>query len=74
MDKRTVSSAHERIDILEKDLIAMQTAIKLQFRDLFSRVKSLLKYPIRLDNHQAKVLTDKYSWNVLKEKYLEWFV
>ena len=41
MDKRTVSSAHERIDILEKDLIAMQTAIKLQFRDLFSRVKRL---------------------------------
>tara|TARA_R110000803_G_scaffold15013_1_gene41714 strand:+ start:444 stop:635 length:192 start_codon:yes stop_codon:yes gene_type:complete len=41
MNNRTAASAHERIDILEKDLIAMQTAIKLQFRDLFSRVKRL---------------------------------
>ncbi len=41
MNNRTAAAAHERIDILEKDLIAMQTAIKLQFRDLFSRVKRL---------------------------------
>ena len=41
MDKRTVASAHERIDILEKDSIAMQTSIKLQFRELFSRVKRM---------------------------------
>ncbi len=41
MNNRTAAAAHERIDVLEKDLIAMQTAIKLQFRDLFSRVKRL---------------------------------
>jgi hypothetical protein len=41
---------------------------------LFDRVKSLLNYPARLDYNKAKVLTDNYSWNALKEKYLEWFV
>ena len=31
MDKRTVSSAHKRIDGLEKEVIAMQTEMKIQF-------------------------------------------
>ena len=41
MDKRTVASAHERIDGLEKEVISMQTEMKIQFRDLFGRVKRL---------------------------------
>jgi len=41
MDKRTVSSAHERIDGLEKDIVAMKTEMDIQFRDLFNRVKRL---------------------------------
>lgn len=41
MDKRTVSSAHERIDSLEKELIAIKTEVKIQFKDLFGRVKRI---------------------------------
>jgi|TARA_B110000285_G_scaffold202535_1_gene237930 uncharacterized protein YqgV (UPF0045/DUF77 family) len=41
MDKRTVSSAHKRIDGLEKEVIAMQTEMKIQFKDLFGRVKRM---------------------------------
>ena len=41
MDKRTVASAHERIDIMEKQLVALQTTVDLQMRDLFNRVKRL---------------------------------
>ena len=41
MDKRTVQSAHARIDNLEKDVIAIKTEVKIQFKDLFGRVKRL---------------------------------
>jgi len=41
MDKRTVSSAHERIDTIEKQIVAMKTEMDIQFRDLFNRVKRL---------------------------------
>ena len=41
MDKRTVASAHERIDGLEKQLVALQTTVDIQMRDLFNRVKRL---------------------------------
>ena len=41
MDKRTVSSAHERIDGLEKELVAIKTEVKIQFKDLFGRVKRM---------------------------------
>jgi uncharacterized iron-regulated protein len=41
MDKRTVSSAHDRIDTLEKQIVAMKTEMDIQFRDLFNRVKRL---------------------------------
>lgn len=41
MGPRTASSAHERIDGLEKDIIAIQTQNKIQFRDLFGRVKRM---------------------------------
>ena len=40
-DKRTVASAHARIDTIEKQLIKLQTTVDLQFRDLFNRVKRL---------------------------------
>jgi len=41
MDKRTVASAHERIDGLEKEVIAIQTEARIQFKDLFIRVKRM---------------------------------
>ena len=41
MDKRTVSTAHERIDGLEKEVIAIKTEVKIQFKDLFGRVKRM---------------------------------
>ena len=41
MDKRTVSSAHERIDGLEKEIIEIKTEVKIQFKDLFGRVKRM---------------------------------
>lgn len=41
MDKRTVASAHDRIDQIEKQLVAMKTEMDIQFRDLFNRVKRL---------------------------------
>ena len=41
MTKQTVASAHNRIDAVEKQLIAMKTEMDLQFKDLFNRVKRL---------------------------------
>ena len=40
-NRSTVASAHERIDGLEKEVIAIKTEVKIQFKDLFSRVKRL---------------------------------
>jgi hypothetical protein len=39
MTKRTIASAHDRIDGLEKEVIAIKTEVKIQFKDLFGRVK-----------------------------------
>ena len=41
MDKRTVASAHSRIDGLEKEVIAIKTEVKIQFKNLFGRVKRM---------------------------------
>ena len=43
MDKRTrtIASAHDRIDTLEKEIVAIKTEVKIQFKDLFGRVKRL---------------------------------
>jgi|TARA_R110000822_G_scaffold108078_1_gene237466 hypothetical protein len=41
MDKRTVESAHDRIDFLEKEMIAIKTEVRIQFKDLFNRVRRL---------------------------------
>lgn len=41
MDKRTVQAAHARIDNLEKEVVMIKTEVKIQFKDLFGRVKRL---------------------------------
>jgi|TARA_R110000824_G_scaffold75258_2_gene191067 hypothetical protein len=41
MSKRTVESAHSRLDGLEKDMIALQTEVKIQFKEVFLRIKRL---------------------------------
>jgi hypothetical protein len=39
--KQTVQSAHQRIDGLEKEVVEIKTETRLQFKDLFNRVKRL---------------------------------
>ena len=41
MDKRTVSSAHERIDEMQLQIVELRTEAKIQFKDIFNRVKRL---------------------------------
>ena len=43
MDKRTrtLSMAHSRIDQVEKDVVEIKTEIKIQFKDLYNRIKRL---------------------------------
>ena len=41
MTKQTVVSAHQRIDKIEKQIIAMKTEMDIQFKDLFNRVKRI---------------------------------
>ena len=41
MDKRTVSSAHQRIDEMQLQIVELRTEAKVNFRDLFNRVKRL---------------------------------
>ena len=41
MDKRTVSSAHERIDDMQIQVAEIRTEVKIQFREVFTRVKRL---------------------------------
>ena len=40
-NRNTVASAHERIDGIEKEVIAMQTEMRIQFKDRFGRVKRM---------------------------------
>ena len=35
MDKRTVASAHTRIDNMEKELVAVKTEVRIQFKEVF---------------------------------------
>ena len=37
--ERNVEAAHSLIDALEKEVIAIKTEIRIQFKDLYSRVK-----------------------------------
>ena len=41
MDKRTVASAHTRIDNMEKELVAVKTGGRIQFKEVFTRVKRI---------------------------------
>tara|TARA_R100000278_G_scaffold37660_1_gene33557 strand:- start:1342 stop:1533 length:192 start_codon:yes stop_codon:yes gene_type:complete len=41
MDKRTVASAHERIDGLSLDMVELKTETRLNFKELFVRVRRL---------------------------------
>ena len=41
MNKKTVQSAHDRIDALEKQIIEIKTEMKIQFKDLYNRIKRL---------------------------------
>lgn len=41
MMERTINTAHARIDELEKEVIAIKTEVRIQFKDLFGRVKRL---------------------------------
>jgi len=41
MDKRTVASAHTRIDNIEKELVAVKTEVRIQFKEVFTRVKRI---------------------------------
>jgi len=41
MSKQTVASAHERIDIVEKDVVALSTQASIQFKEVFIRIKRL---------------------------------
>jgi len=43
MDKRTrtLSMAHSRIDEVEKDVIEIKTEMKIQFKDLYNRIKRM---------------------------------
>ena len=38
---RNVEAAHSRIDALEKEVIAIKTEVRIQFKDLLGRVKRL---------------------------------
>ena len=39
--ERNVASAHTRIDALEKEVVAIKTEVRIQFKDLCGRVKRL---------------------------------
>ena len=41
MDKRTVASAHDRIDEMQLQIVELRTEAKIQFKDIFNRVKRL---------------------------------
>ena len=41
MDKRTVASAHERIDDMQIQVAEIRTEVKIQFKEIFARVKRL---------------------------------
>ena len=41
MDKRTVASAHERIDEMQIQVAEIRTEVKSQLKEIFARVKRL---------------------------------
>ena len=41
IDKRTVASAHTRIDGLEKEVVEIKTEMRIQLKDLYNRIKKM---------------------------------
>jgi len=41
MDKRTVASAHQRIDEMQIQLAETRTEVRIQFKEVFTRVKRI---------------------------------
>ena len=41
MNKKTAASAHERIDELQIQVAEIKTEMKIQFKDLYNRIKRL---------------------------------
>ena len=41
MDNLTVASAHDRIDEMQIQIAEIKTSVKIQFKEVFARVKSL---------------------------------
>ena len=41
MDRRSASSAHERIDELQIQVAEIKTEMKIQFKDLYNRMKRM---------------------------------
>lgn len=41
VNTKTIQDAHDRIDQVEKDLVAIKTQIEIQFKEIFVRIKRL---------------------------------
>tara|TARA_R110000824_G_scaffold202836_1_gene387039 strand:- start:70 stop:264 length:195 start_codon:yes stop_codon:yes gene_type:complete len=41
MSSRSLISAHERLDELDKQMVAIQTEVRLQFKEVFTKTKRL---------------------------------
>jgi hypothetical protein len=41
MDRRSAARAHDRIDVVEKELVAVKTEVRIQFKEVFTRVKRI---------------------------------
>jgi len=41
MATKTLAQAHERLDAVEKDLVAIKTEMNIQFKEIFVRIKRL---------------------------------
>lgn len=41
--------------------------------ELFGILKTMLENKEKLDKSKSKILTERFSWHVLKEKYSKWF-
>lgn len=39
VDRRTVSSAHDRIDVLDRQMVEVSTTLKIQLKDIYGRMK-----------------------------------
>ena len=41
MATKTLAQAHDRLDAVEKDLVAIKTEMGIQFKEIFVRIKRL---------------------------------